>query len=39
MFNTSDWLTTFDFTNKTAWNSSDIPADLKVGYELKAGLH
>jgi hypothetical protein len=34
--NTSNWLTTLDFTNKTAFNSShDIPPGIKVGYELK----
>jgi len=38
MSNTSAWLTTLDFTNKTAWNDSKIPSDLKVGYELKLGL-
>ncbi|KAH6683362.1 hypothetical protein B0J14DRAFT_556608 [Halenospora varia] len=38
MSNTSAWLTTLDFTNKTAWNDPNIPADLKKGYELKLGL-
>ncbi|RDW82963.1 hypothetical protein BP5796_04454 [Coleophoma crateriformis] len=36
--NTSAWLNTLDFTNSSAWNDSKIPADLKTGYELKAGL-
>ncbi|RDW71544.1 hypothetical protein BP6252_08107 [Coleophoma cylindrospora] len=36
--NTSAWLNTLDFTNSSAWNDPNIPADLKTGYELKAGL-
>lgn len=36
--NTSSWLTTLDFTNKTAWDWVNIPSDLKVGYELNLGL-
>jgi len=38
MSNTSAWLTTLDFRNKTAWNDPKIPANLTVGYELKLGL-
>ncbi|CZR53400.1 uncharacterized protein PAC_03278 [Phialocephala subalpina] len=38
MSNTSAWLYTLDFTNKTAWNDANIPSDLKTGYELKLGL-
>lgn len=38
MSNMSAWLTTLDFTNKSAWNDLNIPSDLKVGYELKTGL-
>ncbi|KAE8449814.1 hypothetical protein EG329_007291 [Mollisiaceae sp. DMI_Dod_QoI] len=38
MSNTSAWLYTLDFKNKTAWNESNIPSNLKTGYELKAGF-
>ncbi|KAH7399809.1 hypothetical protein BKA64DRAFT_722635 [Cadophora sp. MPI-SDFR-AT-0126] len=36
--NISAWLNTLDFTNKTAWNDSHIPPDLRTGYELKTGF-
>ncbi|KAF4631977.1 hypothetical protein G7Y89_g6157 [Cudoniella acicularis] len=38
MSNTSAWLYKLKFTNKTAWNSTNIPADLDFSYELKLGL-
>lgn len=38
MSNTSAWLTTLDFSDKGIWNDTTIPADLKIGYELKLGL-
>ncbi|PVH89113.1 hypothetical protein DL98DRAFT_565261 [Cadophora sp. DSE1049] len=36
--NISAWLNTLDFSNKTVWNDSHIPPDLKTGYELKTGF-
>jgi len=38
MSNTSAWLNTLDFTNRSAWRDPAIPTDLKIGYELKLGL-
>lgn len=31
---TTLWLTKWDLTNSSVWNTSANPADLKVGYEL-----
>ena len=38
MSNISSWLTALDFTDKSKWNDTQIPADLEVGYELNIGL-
>ena len=39
MLNHSKWLITHDFTNRTLWNDTSIPAGLKVGYELEVGYY
>lgn len=35
MSNMTEWLDTLDFTNRTVWNDTNIPASLTTGYELK----
>jgi hypothetical protein len=35
MSNTSTWLTTLDFTDKTAWNTIKLADNDTIGYELK----
>ena len=39
MSNTSAWLNTLDFSDRSKWNNDpSIPANLTTGYELKLGL-
>jgi len=34
MSNSTEWLVTLDFKNKTLWNDTKIPSGINVGYEL-----
>lgn len=35
---TTAWLNVLQFSQRAAWNDTTIPKDLRIGYELKAGM-